>query len=142
MTGWNTFGFDYEYIMKRAMMTRCSTEFYEMGKLKGITSELVYKKLSSNALGDNMLKIIPMPGRYNFDLFQEVKREKKLDSYKLDSVAETFLGEHKLDVDPKQIFQSFRSGNPTELGMVAEYCIQDTLLPPPLRQTGDRPEPD
>jgi DNA polymerase delta subunit 1 len=129
MTGWNTFGFDYNYIMQRAVMQKCAPEFYQLGKLKGVDSELVIKRLSSNALGDNLLKIIPMPGRYNFDLFQEVKREKKLESYKLDFVAETFLGEHKLDVDHKQIFASFRSGVPSELGKVAEYCIQDTLLP-------------
>tara|TARA_B110000285_G_C15140519_1_gene630474 strand:- start:2675 stop:5353 length:2679 start_codon:yes stop_codon:yes gene_type:complete len=129
MTGWNIFGFDYEYMMKRAVMVKCSPDFYKMGKLKGVDSDLVYKKLSSNALGDNMLKIIPMPGRYNFDLFQEVKREKKLDSYRLDYVAETYLGDHKLDVDPKEIFASFAKGDPAELARVAEYCVKDTLLP-------------
>lgn len=56
---------------------------------------MVYKKLSSSALGDNALKLLPMPGRFIFDLFHEVKREKKLDSYSLNFVSQKFLGASK-----------------------------------------------
>ena len=56
---------------------------------------MVYKKLSSSALGDNALKLLPMPGRFIFDLFHEVKREKKLDSYSLNFVSQKFLGAGK-----------------------------------------------
>jgi DNA polymerase delta subunit 1 len=129
MTGWNIFGFDLEYIFKRAALNRCSSNFYDIGKLRGVQCDMVYKNLSSSALGDNMLKLLPMNGRFIFDLFHEVKREKKLDSYKLDSVAEIYLGDNKLDMPPKEMFASFACGDPTRLAKVAEYCVKDTVLP-------------
>ena len=129
MTGWNIFGFDLEYIFKRAALNLCLPSFYDIGKLKGVHSDMVYKNLSSSALGDNMLKLFPMNGRFIFDLFHEVKREKKLDSYKLDSVAEIYLGDNKIDMSPKEMFASFASNDPSRLGKVAEYCVKDTVLP-------------
>ncbi len=129
ITGWNIFGFDLEYIMKRAVMTKCDPSFYEMSKLKNHTCELVYKKLSSSALGDNDLKILPMPGRFIFDLFHEVKKGYKLDSYKLDNVSKLYLGDNKIDMPPKEMFARFVEEDPVKLREVAEYCIKDTLLP-------------
>ena len=129
ITGWNIFGFDLEYIMKRAVMTGCDSSFYEMSKMKNHSCELVYKKLSSSALGDNDLKILPMPGRFIFDLFHEVKKGYKLDSYKLDNVSKLYLGDNKIDMPPKEMFARFVEEDPVKLREVAEYCIKDTLLP-------------
>ncbi|ADQ91811.1 hypothetical protein BpV1_184 [Bathycoccus sp. RCC1105 virus BpV1] len=129
ITGWNIFGFDLEYIIKRAVMTGCDQTFYEMSKMKNHSCELVYKKLSSSALGDNDLKILPMPGRFIFDLFHEVKKGYKLDSYKLDNVSKLYLGDNKIDMPPKEMFARFVEEDPVKLREVAEYCIKDTLLP-------------
>ena len=129
ITGWNIFGFDLEYIMKRAVMTKCDQTFYEMSKMKNYSCELIYKKLSSSALGDNDLKILPMPGRFIFDLFHEVKKGYKLDSYKLDNVSKLYLGDNKIDMPPKEMFARFVEEDPVKLREVAEYCIKDTLLP-------------
>ena len=129
MTGWNIFGFDLEYIYVRASMTGCLHAFSDIGKIKGHMSELVHKKLSSSALGDNALKILPMPGRFIFDLFHVVKREEKLDSYSLNFVSNHFLGDKKLDMSPKEMFKRYLEGDPDKLGEVAEYCIKDTVLP-------------
>ena len=129
ITGWNIFGFDMEYIMKRARMTGCDSSFYELSKLKNHSCELKYKKLSSSALGDNDLKIVPMPGRFIFDLFHEVKKGYKLDSYKLDNVSKLYLGDNKIDMPPKEMFARYNEGDPVKLREVAEYCIKDTLLP-------------
>lgn len=129
LTGWNIFGFDLEYLYKRAAQNYCLEDFCYLGKLKNVQSDMVYKKLSSSALGDNTLKLLPMAGRFTFDLFHEVKREKKLDSYRLDYVAGTYLGDHKIDMSPKEMFARFRREDPKELSEVAEYCIKDTVLP-------------
>jgi len=129
ITGWNIFGFDLEYIMKRGVMCKCRPEFYNLGKFKDASCEIVYKKLSSSALGDNELKLLPMSGRFVFDLFHEVKKGYKLDSYKLNSVAQLYLGDQKLDMPPREIFARFEEGDPARLGEVADYCIKDTLLP-------------
>lgn len=129
ITGWNIFGFDMEYIYKRAQINKCNYDFYNLGKLKDIDSELVIKKLSSSALGDNFLKLLPMSGRFIFDLFHEVKKGYKLDSYKLDSVSKLYLGDQKIDMAPKEMFARYREEDPVKLREVAEYCIKDTLLP-------------
>ena len=133
ITGWNVFGFDFEYLVLRA--THCGlvndeghSEFYDIGKSTKPGS-YVKKKLSSSALGDNMLKMINMPGRFVFDLFQEVKREYKLDSYSLNHVSKTYLNDSKIDMPVKEMFRIFEGGNPSELALVADYCIKDTILP-------------
>ena len=129
ITGWNIFGFDMEYIMKRAEKTRCNHNFYKLSKLKYHTCKMVYKKLSSSALGDNDLKLLPIPGRFVFDLFHEVKKGYKLDSYKLDNVSKLYLGDQKIDMPAKEMFARFVEEDPVKLREVAEYCIKDTLLP-------------
>ncbi len=129
MTGWNIFGFDLEYIYKRAAMVGCGLDFYDLSKLKDRECHLVSKKLSSSALGDNFLKLLPMPGRFIFDMFHEVKKGYKLDSYKLNEVSKLYLGDQKIDMAPKEMFARYLEGDPVKLREVAEYCVKDTLLP-------------
>ena len=129
ITGWNIFGFDLEYIYKRALLTNCDEEFFKLGRLHEPSSELLLKKLSSSALGDNFLKLLPMTGRFIFDMFHEVKKGYKLDSYKLNEVSKLYLGDQKIDMSPKEMFARYKEGDPKKLGEVAEYCIKDTLLP-------------
>ena len=129
LTGWNIFGFDLDYIYTRAFMTGCSPEFFKLGKLKSQDCEISVKKLSSSALGDNVLKLLPMSGRFIFDLFHEVKKGYKLDSYKLNEVSKLYLGDQKIDMAPKEMFARYLEGDPVKLREVAEYCIKDTLLP-------------
>ena len=129
ITGWNIFGFDMEYIYKRAQVNRCHPDFFNLGKLRDTESELSIKKLSSSALGDNVLKLLPMSGRLIFDMFHEIKKGYKLDSYKLDNVSKLYLGDQKIDMSPKEMFTRYKEGDPVKLREVAEYCIKDTLLP-------------
>ena len=128
MMGYNIFGFDCEFLFKRAKICR-AMKFYDLGRLRDKPSEMITKRLSSGALGDNILKMLPMPGRYTFDLFHEIKREKKLDSYSLNNVSKQFLGDTKIDMPAHEMFRRYREENAKELGEVAEYCLKDTLLP-------------
>jgi DNA polymerase delta subunit 1 len=75
-----------------------------------------------------------MKGRYVFDLFQDVKREHKLESYSLNNVSKHFLKDQKNDMPVKEIFSRYREGDPARLGEVAEYCIKDTELPHALME--------
>ena len=132
ITGWNIFGFDLEYLVVRATI-HCGLA-PTWGRVRWETVELVEKNLSSSALGNNMLKMVPMKGRYVFDLFQDVKREHKLESYSLNNVSKHFLKDQKLDMPPKEMFARFAEGNPEKLGEVADYCIKDTELPHALME--------
>lgn len=132
ITGWNIFGFDLEYLVERATLY-CGLQPV-WGRVRGDVAELVTKNLSSSALGNNLLKMVPMKGRYVFDLFQDVKREHKLESYSLNNVSKHFLKDQKLDMPPKEIFSRFLEGDPAKLGEVADYCIKDTELPHALME--------
>ena len=127
ITGWNIFGFDLEFLIIRATI-HCGLNPV-WGRIRGEVAELVEKNLSSSALGNNELKMVPMKGRYVFDLFQDVKREHKLESYSLNNVSKHFLKDQKNDMPVKEIFSRYKDGDPVKLGEVAEYCIKDTELP-------------
>lgn len=127
ITGWNIFGFDLEFLQVRATIHHKLTPVW--GRVKNSVAELVVKNLSSSALGNNELKMVPMKGRYVFDLFQDVKREHKLESYSLNNVSKHFLQDQKNDMPVKEIFRRYAEGNPELLGEVAAYCIKDTELP-------------
>ena len=132
LTGWNIFGFDLEFLHMRATRTGASTVW---GRVKDCPiEEVTVKNLSSSALGNNELKMTPMKGRYVFDLFQDVKREHKLESYSLNNVSKHFLKDQKNDMPVKEIFSRYKEGNPVRLGEVAEYCIKDTELPHALME--------
>jgi DNA polymerase delta subunit 1 len=125
ITGWNIFGFDLEYIYNRMVLMGCTD--FALGRLTDHDVELTVKNLSSNALGNNTLKMVKMTGRYIYDMYQEIKREHKFESYSLNNVSKILLGDQKLDMPVKEIFGRFASGSGLE--EVAEYCIKDTELP-------------
>ena len=126
VTGWNIFGFDLEYLYNRMLLTKCYPAAFWLGR-RDVECELVTKQLASSALGQNVLKMLPMPGRYVFDLFQTIKAEHKLESYSLNNVSKEFIGECKNDMPIKELFETFK--NSGDLTKVADYCKQDTALP-------------
>lgn len=93
ITGWNINGFDFQYIYDRAVYFKILDKFSEMSRVCGEKSEFKEKMLSSSALGDNILKFFDMGGRIVIDMMKERQRESKLDSYKLDFVASTYIKE-------------------------------------------------
>ena len=123
LTGWNIFGFDLKYMFRRLDYP------IRFGRLEDEVSVLVEKELSSSALGNNHMFLLPMPGIFVFDLYHHIRKEYKLDSYKLDNVATHFLNDKKLDVSPHEIFDAWRSQDVEKLARVAEYCVKDTSLP-------------
>lgn len=91
ITGYNIFGFDFEYMYKRAQLLSIDDEFTQCGRLYSENSYLERKKLSSSALGDNFLKILVMQGRLLIDLYKVIQRDYKFTSYKLDNVTSQFI---------------------------------------------------
>jgi DNA polymerase delta subunit 1 len=128
VAGYNIFGFDMPYIWERAEELGIIDEYkVGFGRLITRTGALVEQKLSSSAMGDNVLKYIDMDGVVLIDLLKVMQREQKLDSYKLDNVASIFLGDNKNDLKPQEIFDKFK-GTSKDRCDIAEYCIQDCCL--------------
>lgn len=93
VTTYNGFGFDDKYIFDRHEKCDLPTFMTNIGRVKGYVSELKEKKLSSSALGDNVLHYLDMVGRIQIDLMKVVQRDHKLESYKLDYVVGYFIKE-------------------------------------------------
>jgi len=93
ISGWNINGFDFQYLHDRAKKLNILTSFSKLSKIKNEISEFKEKTLSSSALGDNLLKYFEMNGRIIIDLMKVQQRDAKLDSYKLDFVASTYIRE-------------------------------------------------
>ena len=127
VTGYNINGFDFWYLHERAIELGVWDTLSCLGRIKDHRCAFVEQKLSSSALGDNLLKYIDMHGRVVLDVMKVIQRDHKLDSYKLNSVASHFLGENKHDVSPQDIFRLWR-GNSNDRRVVADYCIQDCAL--------------
>lgn len=127
ITGYNIFGFDFWFLHERAKELGIWHAFSKLGRVQDKSCAYQEKNLSSSALGDNILKLIDMDGRVLIDIMKVVQRDHKLDSYKLDNVANHFIGLNKHDVSPNDIFRLFREGS-AERKIIAEYCVQDCAL--------------
>ena len=91
-TGYNIFGFDERYLYNRSKILRLS----EFGFLSRMGSRTEFKenvRLSSAALGDNVMHFYNAIGRVKIDLLKLIQKDYKLNSYKLDTVAEHFMRE-------------------------------------------------
>jgi len=127
MTGYNILGFDMAYLYERSKELGFMSQFMKIGRFREVSCDFKEKVLSSSALGDNILKYIDMHGRIIIDIMKVVQRDHKLDSYKLDHVANHFMHMNKHDVSPKEIF-SLQKGSAADRRKIAEYCIQDCAL--------------
>ena len=132
MTGYNIWGFDWEYIYERAKMQNCVYALFKhLNRIKNmneVKQELTIQDLSSSALGQNILKYIQIEGIVQIDLLKVVQRDHKLDSYKLDNVSKVFMGQQKVDLSPAQLFENYKEGSPEKIREIAVYCIKDCVL--------------
>lgn len=96
ITGYNIFGFDEKYLLGRSKVLGIEDKFSSIGRFYFENCEFVTKKLSSSALGDNLLHYYNDIGRVKIDLMKVVQRDFKLSSYKLDNVASHFI-KNKID---------------------------------------------
>ena len=128
ITGYNIWGFDLQYLYKRSVLLGITDEFSQLGRIIGRVGQLEEKQLQSSALGQNFFYILEMKGRVQVDIMKVVQRDYKLDMYKLDFVAETFLKMNKVDLSPKQLFAKFREGGSENIKEIAVYCVQDCEL--------------
>jgi DNA polymerase elongation subunit (family B) len=143
ITGYNILGYDYEYLYERAKFYGIHKEFSTISRIRNLlkgnesdekAEKIIYEvqKLSSSAMGENVLKSLNVQGRINLDLLKYCRDSgDKLASYKLDNVAKHYgLDNGKNDMPYHEIFRIFSSGNGTsaEKKRVAEYCVQDCKL--------------
>ena len=98
--GYNIFGFDYEFLFRRAEENDCTREFMLLSRKIG---ELSAKQKRDNtgldiettklaiASGEYDLRYFKMTGRLQIDLYATFRRDYIMSSYKLDDVAGQFI---------------------------------------------------
>lgn len=155
LTGYNTWGFDDTYVWVRAMGCECPREkegdrkglfknsvckekkcwkghglensVDKVSRLTQIKTELKERTLSSGAYGDNTFYTLETHGRETLDLLISIRRDHKLESYKLDNVAYYFTKQKKEDLPYNILFKKLKSG-PDDVAICARYCVQDSNL--------------
>lgn len=127
ITGYNIFGFDFNFLQQRAEVLGCLDLFSLFSRIKNKKANFIRQQLSSSALGSNQWTYFNMEGRVIIDTMTVVRRDHKLINYRLDTVAYHFLKRNKLDVTPQQIFEKF-DGTSMDRKEVAVYCLMDCEL--------------
>lgn len=111
--GYNIFGFDYQFMFKRAEELECIEDFLKLSRNKDEICANRNKDAKGNeiegykmeestiqiASGQHDLRFIKMNGRLQIDLYNYFRREENLSSYKLDYVSGHFIGDFIKSVD-------------------------------------------
>jgi len=127
-TGYNIFGFDFDYTDSQMLLNVQTAEhhrFFYQSLLIGMFTPLRKSEFESSAAGVVETKEIDMVGMTVFDMFEYMKRNFKLKSYKLDRVGQEFLKIRKIEMDYIEMFKKFESG-PDGRRENAEYCGRDS----------------
>ena len=100
--GYNIFGFDYEFMFRRAQENNCETEFL---KLSRVMNEICAKENKTNneynientkivlATGEYDLRFYKTTGRLQIDMYTYFRRDFNLASYKLDDVSGQYISD-------------------------------------------------
>src|SRR6056297_156480 len=130
-TGYNTYGFDTDFLYSRAQYLGIFDEFSK--KTTSIPSYRVQLKESgftNRARGTNKFKLPTVVGNLMIDVYKAVQGDffLKLRSYKLDNVAKKVLNRQKEDVHYTQINRYHEESDETRKKLV-EYVNEDAILP-------------
>jgi len=102
--GYNIFGFDYEFMFRRAIENDCTKTFLLLSRKIGemcVKDQGFHKDAPIDiehttialASGDYDLKFIKMTGRLQVDMYMYLRREYNFGSYKLDDMASYFISD-------------------------------------------------
>jgi len=140
IAGYNILGFDIPYMIERAKQNMCIFNFDQQGFHKYAHAKEKTIKWSSSAYGTQEFQFLDSEGRLYVDLLPLIKRDFKMDNYKLKTISTFFLGESKDPLSVKGIFKCYRIGIKKNekgeyehrarkaMGIVAKYCVKDSVL--------------
>jgi DNA polymerase elongation subunit (family B) len=107
--GYNIFGFDYEFMFRRAQENNCASQFLQCSRIKDHISvrdqnhmnpgfDIMNTKIQI-ASGEYDLRYYNMLGRLQIDMYSYFRRDYNLSSYKLDDVAGQFISDSIKDLE-------------------------------------------
>jgi DNA polymerase elongation subunit (family B) len=117
--GYNIFGFDYEFLFRRAQELNCAREFMCLSRNTGeccLTEPFSGEPdLDSThvclATGEYDMRYPRLPGAVQIDMYFYMRRDFSLASYKLDDVAGLYIGDAIASVDYENECTRLYTGN-------------------------------
>lgn len=140
IAGYNIFGFDIPYMIDRAKHNMCLPKFDKQSFHKYQHSKEKTIKWSSSAYGTQEFLFLDSEGRLFVDLLPLIKRDYKMDNYKLKTISTYFIGQTKEDLSVHGIFKCYRLGVKRDengqfgriarkaMGICGRYCLMDSIL--------------
>lgn len=124
---YNGYDFDWKYVCARAKILGIEYVLENLSRIESKPAHLHEDQLNTSAYGDNTMKYLKMYGVTQHDLMFLIKKEHKLESYKLNNVAKHFTGDEKDDLSPADLFK-YNTDTKDKIALVVKYCAQDTWL--------------
>lgn len=133
--GYNIFNFDIPYTITRATRNLIFDSFSKQGMHKFNSAQRRLIKWESSAYKNQEFEFLDAEGRIFIDLLPLIKRDYKLNNYKLKTISTHFLKDMTKDpLDAKAIFRCYLEGmkggdkGKKALSIVGKYCVKDSEL--------------
>lgn len=144
--GYNTSGFDYQYIIGRLDRLGMHLDHIpSTGRLLRSKTKIYSMTWASSGGGKNSITLLQHDGRIDIDMLPNIRRLYKLRQYTLQFVSMKYLKEGKHDIKAKHMFEIYEDSRGENKGVlvtdvdgkervltmtdVAAYCVQDSILP-------------
>ena len=150
--GYNIFGFDYNFMFHRALENDCGEEFLKLSRNKDQmcgqydkkTNKLVIEESTIViASGEHNLHYIKIAGRLQIDMYNYLRRDYSMSSYKLDYVSGYFIGDgvkgiqHGIDESGDEV-TIVQTGNVMGLDVGSYINFEETSNSTELYKGGDK----
>lgn len=144
--GYNTSGFDYQYIIGRLDRLGMHLDHVpSTGRLIRSKTSIYSMNWASSGGGKNSITLLQHDGRFDVDMLPNLRRLYKLRQYTLQFVSMEYLNEGKHDIKAQDMFKIYEDSRGENKGVlvkdidgemkiktmtdVAAYCVQDSILP-------------
>jgi DNA polymerase elongation subunit (family B) len=126
--GYNIYGFDFTYMIKRAEVSRCYESFMKQGCILGKVCKKGGLEWESSAYGKQTINYVQADGRLVFDMLPYIRKSFRLTNYKLETVCEEFLKTNKDPLKYTDIFNCYIKGDGKSMALCGKYCVQDSYV--------------
>ena len=139
--GYNILGFDIQYMIDRAKLNYCISEFDRLGFHKFNHSQEKKIKWSSSAFKSQEFDYLDAEGRIFVDLLPLIRRDYKFSNYKLGTVSQEILKDDtKDDLSIRKMFKYYKIGTKRKpdgtyskkstkaMSLIGRYCLKDSEL--------------
>lgn len=128
LTGYNIYGFDFTYMIKRAEICRCYEQFMKQGCITGRVCKKGGIEWESSAYGKQTINYVQAEGRLVFDMLPYIRKSYRLNNYKLETVCEEFLKTNKDPLKYTDIFNCYLKGDAKSMALCGKYCWKDSYV--------------